>query len=105
MTWVKVCAVEDLDVGNVVRLDQTPPIAVFRTATGYYAIDDTCTHAKASLSEGYLENDVIECPIHMAGFCLRTGRPTGPPATKAVGTYAVQIDAGMVHVLLGSGDA
>jgi 3-phenylpropionate/trans-cinnamate dioxygenase ferredoxin subunit len=86
-------------------LDLDPPIAVFRTTTGYYAIDDTCSHAKASLSEGYLEDDVIECPVHMAGFCLKSGRPLGPPATKAIGTYPVSIEDGTIYIVIGSRDA
>jgi 3-phenylpropionate/trans-cinnamate dioxygenase ferredoxin component len=104
MPRIRACSVDELDEGAAIRLDCEPPIAVFRTATGYYAIDDTCSHAKASLSEGYLEDDVIECPVHMAGFCLRTGRPMGPPATKPVSTYPVTIDAGNIHILIRDGD-
>lgn len=81
---IPVCRLEDLPEGESVRIDTTPPIAVFHTEDGrLYAIDDTCTHQDASLSEGWLEGCLVECPLHAASFDLRTGEPTclaGPPS-------------------------
>ena len=54
------------------------PVAVFNADGELFAIDDTCTHQDASLSEGWLEDCMIECPLHAASFDLRTGKPTGP---------------------------
>ncbi|MFV9504645.1 MAG: non-heme iron oxygenase ferredoxin subunit [Oscillochloridaceae bacterium umkhey_bin13] len=66
-------------------------IAVFRTADAFYAIDDTCSHAEASLSEGDFDPDelCVECPLHGSIFDLRTGKPRTFPAFEPVATYRV----------------
>jgi 3-phenylpropionate/trans-cinnamate dioxygenase ferredoxin subunit len=71
---------------------------VFNADGELFAIDDTCTHQDASLSEGWLEDCMIECPLHAACFDLRTGKPTGPPAKRPVRTYPVLVQDGFVYV-------
>ncbi|MEU7636702.1 MULTISPECIES: bifunctional 3-phenylpropionate/cinnamic acid dioxygenase ferredoxin subunit [unclassified Streptomyces] len=96
-----VCRIEDLPVGESVRIeidDTTPAIAVFHTEDGLYAVDDTCSHQDASLSEGWVEGCLVECPLHAAQFDLRTGAPTCLPARRAVRTHEVGVLDGMVHV-------
>ncbi|CAL9288366.1 MULTISPECIES: bifunctional 3-phenylpropionate/cinnamic acid dioxygenase ferredoxin subunit [Streptomyces] len=96
---IAVCRLEDLPEGESVRVDTSPPIAVFRTDDGdLYAIDDTCSHQDASLSEGWLEGCLVECPLHAASFDLRTGMPTCLPARRPVGTHRVSVEDGVVHV-------
>ncbi|WP_432084610.1 bifunctional 3-phenylpropionate/cinnamic acid dioxygenase ferredoxin subunit, partial [Streptomyces sp. WAC 04229] len=74
---IPVCRLEDLPKGGSARVETSPPIAVFHTDDGdLYAIDDTCSHQDASLSEGWLEGCLVECPLHAASFDLRTGLPT-----------------------------
>ena len=98
---VKVCNLADLPAGEAKRLERTPPIAIIRGESGdVYAIDDTCSHADASLSTGYVEDDTVECPLHMAVFCLKTGIPQCPPATKPVRTHNVVIKDDIVFVEL-----
>ncbi len=85
--------------GEGMRVDAAPPIAVFHTDDGaVYAIDDTCTHQDASLSEGWLEGCLVECPLHASCFDLRTGAVTAPPAREPVRSYHVEINDGMVCV-------
>ncbi|MCX4556362.1 bifunctional 3-phenylpropionate/cinnamic acid dioxygenase ferredoxin subunit [Streptomyces phaeochromogenes] len=95
---IPVCRLDDLPAGESVRIDTTPPIAVFNADGELYAIDDTCTHQDASLSEGWLEGCLVECPLHAASFDLRTGLPTCLPARRAVRTHRVTVDDGTVHV-------
>nr|WP_244263985.1 bifunctional 3-phenylpropionate/cinnamic acid dioxygenase ferredoxin subunit [Corynebacterium ciconiae] len=77
------------------------PIALFHTADGeFYCIDDTCTHEDASLAAGWLEDCTVECPVHLAAFCLRTGAALTPPASEAVRTYPVRVTDGHVWVLV-----
>ncbi|MFC9132137.1 bifunctional 3-phenylpropionate/cinnamic acid dioxygenase ferredoxin subunit [Streptomyces sp. NPDC057099] len=96
---IPVCRLEDLPKGESVRIETTPPVAVFHTDDGdLYAIDDTCTHQDASLSEGWLEGCLVECPLHAASFDLRTGRPTCLPARRAVRTHSVTVEDGLIHV-------
>ncbi|MEU9984586.1 bifunctional 3-phenylpropionate/cinnamic acid dioxygenase ferredoxin subunit [Streptomyces sp. NPDC050856] len=95
---IPVCRLEDLPAGEAVRLDSTPPIAVFNADGELYAIDDTCTHQDAPLSEGWVEGCLVECPLHAAAFDLRTGRPTSPPARRPVRTHQVVVADGVIHV-------
>lgn len=98
---IPVCPVEDLLRGESVRVATTPPVAVFHTDDGeLYAIDDTCTHQDASLSEGWLDGCLVECPLHAASFDLRTGLPTCLPARRAVRVHQVTVDDGVIHVHL-----
>ena len=95
---IRVCALTDLPPGEAVRVDGTPPIAVFNVDDVFYAIDDTCTHQDASLADGWLEGCFIECPLHASSFDLRTGLPTCPPAKRPVRTYPVVVQDGVVYV-------
>ncbi|MFE6486462.1 bifunctional 3-phenylpropionate/cinnamic acid dioxygenase ferredoxin subunit [Streptomyces sp. NPDC057757] len=97
---IPVCRLEDLPVGESVRIESTPPIAVFNADGELYAIDDTCTHQDASLSQGWLEGCLVECPLHAAAFDLRTGQPTCLPARRPVRTHRVTVDDGVIHVHL-----
>ena len=95
---IPVCRRDDLPVGEAVRLPTEPPIAVFNADGELYAIDDTCTHQDASLSEGWLEGCLVECPLHAASFDLRTGAPTCLPARESVRTHPVTVEDGMIYV-------
>ena len=96
---IPACRLADLPRGEAFRLDIDPPVSVFHTDDGeVYAIDDTCTHQDASLSEGWLEGCFVECPLHAASFDLRTGEPTCLPAKRPVKTYPVFVKDGEVHV-------
>jgi nitrite reductase/ring-hydroxylating ferredoxin subunit len=76
------------------------PIALFRVAGQIYALDDTCTHGAASLSEGWLEGEEIECPAHQGRFCLRTGAARCFPLTQPVRTYHVIETDGLIYLAL-----
>ena len=90
---IRVCKTDELGEGEAIRVTEVkPPIAVIRGESGtVFAIDDTCTHAEASFCDGFVEGDSVECPLHMSMFCLKTGEPDSPPATKGVNTYVVDI--------------
>jgi nitrite reductase/ring-hydroxylating ferredoxin subunit len=100
MSWVRACAVGDLEPGDalVVRVD--PPVAVFNVEGEFLATADTCTHAESSLADGYLEDDQVECSWHMARFCLRTGAALTLPATEPLATYRTQVRGDEVFVEL-----
>tara|TARA_R100001143_G_scaffold23899_1_gene24592 strand:- start:9829 stop:10182 length:354 start_codon:yes stop_codon:yes gene_type:complete len=68
-------------------------IAVYELRGVYYATQDGCTHAKASLSEGeILEGDLIECPVHGGTFHIPTGRAVDFPCERPIRTYRVTDD-------------
>jgi 3-phenylpropionate/trans-cinnamate dioxygenase ferredoxin subunit len=102
-TLVEVCRVVDLPAGEVRLVDVEPAVAVFNVDGVLYAIDDTCSHAKASLSEGDVDAIActVECPFHISQFDLRTGRPRSLPASKPVRTHTVEVRDGVITVLVG----
>ena len=75
-------------------------IALFRVGDEVYALADTCSHAEASLSEGEVFDETVECPLHGAAFDLRTGKVLSLPATKPVAAYTVEVKDGEVHLLV-----
>ncbi len=68
------------------------PLAVVRVGDEVFAIDDHCSHAEVSLSEGEVSGCEIECWLHGSRFDLRTGEPSGPPAFEPIATYPVHIE-------------
>ncbi|MEI2764531.1 MAG: non-heme iron oxygenase ferredoxin subunit [Dermatophilaceae bacterium] len=100
--YVKVCDLADLTVGiaSPARIDGQL-LAIVRTGEReVHAVDDTCTHAQVSLSEGEVDGCTVECWLHGSRFDLRTGEPTGLPATVPIGVYPVKLDGEAVLVSL-----
>jgi nitrite reductase/ring-hydroxylating ferredoxin subunit len=68
------------------------PVCLAKSGGEVFAVGDVCSHADVSLSEGDVEDGSVECWLHGSRFDLRTGRPTGLPATKPVPTYRVTVE-------------
>ncbi len=97
--WQDVGAVADFPVGSVRVLDAGDvPVAVFRTADGFYALEDCCSHEEEPLSGGLVNGDEVVCPRHGAVFSLRSGAALTPPAYSPVRTFPVRIVNGVVQV-------
>lgn len=98
MTFYDICRLAELPEGAALRVDvDGADVCVVRTRGEVFAIDDTCSHAEVSLSEGDVDGCFIECWLHGSRFDLRTGEPTSPPATEPVPSYATRV--------VGTGDA
>jgi len=99
-SFVRVCSVGDLPAVGAVQAEIAGlKVAIVRDSAGdIHAIDDTCSHANVSLSEGDVEDGEIECWLHGSRFDLRSGKPTGLPAVTPIAVYPVKIDAGDVFV-------
>lgn len=98
-TTTKVCRVDELPAGQAKRVDVNGiPIAVYNVEGEFFATEDTCSHAQASLSEGYLEEHRIECPLHGSQFDVRTGEVQSLPATQPVATYRVVVKDDEIYV-------
>ncbi len=83
----------DLAEGSPIRVVAGgTPMALVLTEGEVYAIDDRCSHADVSLSEGDVEGCFIECWLHGSQFDLRTGEPTCLPATEPVAVFTTKID-------------
>lgn len=73
-------------------------VALWNIGGTIYATDNICTHAYASLADGFLEGDVVECPLHEACFNVRTGKALTPPAVIDLRTYVVRVDGDAVLI-------
>ena len=98
---IELCHVADVESGRALRVEAEGLIlAVFNVGGEFFVTDDACTHGPGALSEGELENDVIECNFHGGRFNVRTGAVAGPPCMVPVNTYPVVIEQGRVFVEL-----
>jgi 3-phenylpropionate/trans-cinnamate dioxygenase ferredoxin subunit len=97
MALQRVCGKSELAPGKVKRIED-PAIAVFNVEGTLFAISDTCTHAEASLSEGRVDGQTVECPLHGACFDLRTGEALTPPAIEPVQTFRVLAQEDDIYV-------
>jgi 3-phenylpropionate/trans-cinnamate dioxygenase ferredoxin component len=97
--FVKVCDLSALAEGAAlhVEIDRTP-VCLVRSQGEVLALLDECSHAEVALSDGDIEAGTVECWLHGSRFDLRTGRPTGLPATAAVPVFPVRIDGDDVLV-------
>jgi 3-phenylpropionate/trans-cinnamate dioxygenase ferredoxin component len=98
---LRVCSVKDVDPGSAKRFDVDGlRLCVVHIGDDFYVIDDTCSHADYSLSEGDVWEDdrEIECPKHGSTFSLETGDPQTLPATTPVRAYDVKVDGDDVVV-------
>jgi 3-phenylpropionate/trans-cinnamate dioxygenase ferredoxin subunit len=97
--FVRVCSVDELEeeIPRRVVLDDVP-ISLVRVDDEVFAIYDVCSHEEVSLSEGEVDGLTIECWLHGSRFDLRTGKPTGLPATKPVPVYPVRVEGDDVFV-------
>ncbi|ALX15330.1 naphthalene 1,2-dioxygenase [Burkholderia cepacia JBK9] len=80
-------------------------IALYAVGDEIFATENQCTHGEARLSDGFLLDDEIECPLHQGRFSVRTGIALCAPLTTCVRTYPVKIENGRVFVQLAQADA
>jgi 3-phenylpropionate/trans-cinnamate dioxygenase ferredoxin subunit len=100
--YTRACALADLpDEGAIAVEVGGEPVAVIRAGGEVFALRNVCSHAEVALSEGEIYDHTVECWLHGSCFDLRTGNPTGPPATEPVATYHVKIQGDDVYVALG----
>ncbi len=99
--WHAVAAVDDVDDDDVVQVKvRAKRIAVYNLGGDFYATSDVCTHEYACLSEGFIIDGNIECPLHQGRFDIRSGKPKGAPVSVPLKTYPVKVEAGQVFVRL-----
>lgn len=98
-TTIRACAHDALKDGEMLAVEGAPsPLGVCRVAGQWYAFENDCTHESFALTEGALDGAQIECPLHGAKFCVRTGAARAVPATRGIGVYPVRIEQGDVLV-------
>ncbi|MET0670708.1 MAG: non-heme iron oxygenase ferredoxin subunit [Xanthobacteraceae bacterium] len=98
-TRVELCKADDVAAGTALRVEAGGVVvAVFNIEGEFYVIDDACTHGPGSLSEGYIDGDVIECNFHNGQFDIKTGEVVSPPCMIPVKTYPTKVEGGTVVI-------
>jgi 3-phenylpropionate/trans-cinnamate dioxygenase ferredoxin subunit len=97
--FVRVASVNDLGDDEIMQVDVGDEQVLLAKLDGrFYAIGEECTHAGGPLSQGYVEDGQVECPLHGGVFDLKTGANTAPPAADPVKSYPVRIEGDDVLV-------
>jgi 3-phenylpropionate/trans-cinnamate dioxygenase ferredoxin subunit len=96
MAFVRAASVDEFRDGEAVGATvDDQDVALARDGEEFFAVEDVCSHAAVALSEGEVEGCTVECWLHGSRFDLRTGKPTGLPATEPVATFPVEVRTGV----------
>ena len=99
--YIAVAKTSEIPENSAIRAEIAGlPIAIYNLNGEFFATDDTCTHAHASLSEGQISGDEVVCPLHFATFDIRTGQCTGGPAFEDLRSYPVRVTGDTIEVLV-----
>ncbi len=92
--WVRVAAASDVAEGTAFPVEINGlTLALYHLEGGkYYCTDNICTHAFALLTDGYLDGNIVECPLHAGQFDVCTGKGLGAPIEEDLQTYKVKVE-------------
>ena len=99
LTTVRVCRSYELLPGKPRRVEHGAlAVALVNVDGAVHAVDDACLHRGGHLSDGYVRDGTLECPLHWWRYDLRTGERVGTPdlcltiyATRVVDDW-VEVD-------------
>jgi nitrite reductase/ring-hydroxylating ferredoxin subunit len=98
---IELCNAADVAPGTALKVETGElTLAVFNVDGEFYVTDDACTHGPGSLSEGYIESDVVECNFHNGQFNIKTGEVVSPPCMIPVKSYRTVVENGRVLIEL-----
>lgn len=101
---IVVARTDEVPDGEAIKIDAAvagtvDDIAIFNDSGEFFALDDTCSHEDASLSEGWIDDGVVECPLHAGKFCLKNGEVLSMPATEDVACHRLVIDGDDIRLI------
>jgi len=98
-TLIRVCPTDEVPEGGALKVERDNlVVAVFNLGGRFFVTDDACTHGPGSLSEGFIDGDVVECNFHNGQFDIKTGEVVAPPCMVPVKTYAATVEGGVVFI-------
>lgn len=98
---MKLCMLNEVAPGEALKVELAGlTLAVFNVDGSFHVIDDQCTHGPGSLSEGFLDGEVIECNFHQGCFNVRTGEVVTPPCVVPVKSYVSVVEDDALYVEL-----
>ena len=97
--FISVAKIGDVAPGSVIKVYANGlTFALYNLEGTFFATEEICTHAQASLAEGFVIDDTIECPLHGASFSIKTGEVLSAPATEPLKTFPVHVENGEVLI-------
>lgn len=101
LKYESVAKVTDIGPGEMMYIEVgDEPVCLINLNGEFHAINDVCTHQDASLSDGEIDGDEIECPLHGGAFDIRTGQPTSFPVVTPIEVYKVRVVGDDVQVAI-----
>ncbi|HET8522089.1 MAG TPA: non-heme iron oxygenase ferredoxin subunit [Thermomicrobiales bacterium] len=100
-TFQTVARVGDIGPGEMKYVEvgeDEEPIVLINFNGEFYALSDICTHEEASLADGEIIGDEIECPLHGGAFEIRTGLPAAFPVVVPAKMYDVRVVGDEVQI-------
>ena len=99
--WIDVAAIDDIEDGVPLAAEANgTPIALFRVEDEFFALYDLCSHGAARLSDGFVEDKCVECPLHQGLIDLASGEPRSAPITEPVKSYPTRVVGDRIEVAL-----
>lgn len=99
MAWHEVAKTSDIAEGEAIQTKVAgEPLAIYHVDGKFYATHDVCTHALAYLSDGFIDGDCVECPLHGGVFHIPTGKAMGGPVQKSLRIYPLKVEGDVVLV-------
>jgi naphthalene 1,2-dioxygenase ferredoxin component len=100
--WIEAASRDELVDGDVIGVTAGGrEIALYLIEGAVHATDNLCTHGNARLSEGFVLDDCIECPLHQGQFDIRTGKALCAPVTVPIRVYPVRLNGDRVEIDIG----
>ena len=97
--WILACGRDDIPEGQMRGMDLGGQRILLANVGGVLSATDLiCTHAEADLSNGFLTEEGVRCPLHLSIFDLQNGKPKNPPAESPIRVYNIKIDGGSIYV-------
>jgi naphthalene 1,2-dioxygenase ferredoxin component len=97
--WIRIAELAEVPEDGTFRVYHGgEPVCLYNVAGAIYATHDVCTHGQASLADGFVDGEAIECPLHQGRFHIPTGKAVGAPCTVDVKAYPLKIDKGGVFI-------
>lgn len=101
MAWHSVAKMSEVTDGEVIGVEvEGTPIAIYNLDGEYFATHNVCTHAFALLSDGYVDDGKVECPLHQGIFDIRSGKAEEGPVDEDLKTFTVKVEGDELFVQL-----
>jgi nitrite reductase/ring-hydroxylating ferredoxin subunit len=99
MPRIDLCSTADIAPGSAIKVETGDlSLAVYNVDGEFFCTDDLCTHGPGSLSEGYIDGDVVECNFHNGQFNIKTGEVVSPPCMIPIKTYKTVVQGDRVFI-------